>query len=95
MKGPRATISDMIDHVDHIASLIGVEHVGLGPDFFPKTNPWRSFINSQGFRGPISFITDDASKVTLGLVERWYSDQEVQMILGGNLLRLLGRVLKS
>jgi membrane dipeptidase len=86
VKGAGATVSDMLDHVDHVASLVGTKHIGLGPDFFPRNDPWLSFINAQGFRGPISFIIDDSSEM------RGYSDQEIQGILGGNILRILEKV---
>jgi membrane dipeptidase len=74
---PRGTIHDLLDHIDHIAKVAGVEHVGLGSDF-----DGVSKLPEQ---------LDDVSYypyITQGLLDRGYSEQQIQAILGGNLMRV-------
>ena len=81
-----ATLDDLIDHVDHIRSLVGIEYVALGGDYFPKAeeDDWRWVTEIED----ISLIPN----VTRGLVGRGYSDEEIEKVLGANLLRLYGKV---
>lgn len=74
---PRGTIHDLLDHIDHIAKVAGVEHVGIGSDY-----DGVSVLPTQ---------LEDASTypyITQGLLDRGYSESEIQAILGGNLLRV-------
>ncbi|HCA81586.1 MAG TPA: hypothetical protein DEP53_17800 [Bacteroidetes bacterium] len=77
-KYPRTsvTVSDMVDHIDHIVKTVGIDHVGIGTDF-------------DGGGGVIGF--NDASEsinITMELVKRGYSEEEIGKIWGGNLLRV-------
>jgi membrane dipeptidase len=77
------TLDRLLDHVDHVAQLVGCDHIGLGSDF-------------DGLSG-IPRGLEDATKmpqITMGLMRRGYSDEDIRMILGGNYLRVLERVLK-
>lgn len=77
---PGATVADYVDHIDYIVKLIGIDHVGISSDFD----------GGGGIRG-----WNDASEtfnVTLELVRRGYSEQEIAKLWGGNLLRVLGDV---
>lgn len=74
-----ASVSDLIDHVDYMVNLIGIEHVGISSDFD----------GGGGIGG-----WQDASEtfnVTLELVRRGYSEEEIARIWSGNLLRALDR----
>jgi membrane dipeptidase len=74
--GP-ATVDIMIDHIDYIVKRIGIDHVGIGTDFN----------HGSGIEG-----YDDASQsfaVTLGLVRRGYSAEDIKKIWGGNFLRVM------
>jgi membrane dipeptidase len=74
---PRGTIHDLLDHIDHIAKVAGVEHVGLGSDF-----DGVSKLPEQ---------LEDVSYypyITQGLLDRGYSEQQIRAILGGNLMRV-------
>ncbi|MBI1339450.1 dipeptidase [bacterium] len=74
--GP-ATVDLMIDHIDYIVKRIGVDHVGIGTDFN----------HGSGIDG-----YQDASEslaVTIGLVRRGYSQDDIRKIWGGNFLRVL------
>ena len=79
---PKATVSDFVDHIDHIVNLIGLEHVGISSDFD----------GGGGIDG-----WNDASEtfnVTLELVRRGYTEEQIAMLWSGNLLRVLDEVQK-
>jgi membrane dipeptidase len=74
---PRGTIHDLLDHIDHIAEVAGPEHVGIGSDF-----DGVSKLPEQ---------LEDVScypTITQGLIDRGYTDEQIQGILGGNLMRV-------
>ncbi len=73
---PRASVSDLVDHIDYAVDLIGVDHVGISSDF-------------GGGGGIIGW--DDASEtlnVTRALVDRGYTRNQIKKLWGGNLLRV-------
>jgi membrane dipeptidase len=73
-----ASLDKLLDHVDHIVQVAGVEHVGLGSDF-------------DGFRPPAPAGLEDATHlpdITAGLVERGYSEGDVRKVLGLNWMRV-------
>ncbi|MBA6314357.1 dipeptidase [Cellulophaga baltica] len=77
---PAVNVSDFIDHVDYLVKLIGIDHVGLSSDFD----------GGGGIEG-----WDDAAEtynVTLELVKRGYSEEDIAKLWGGNLLRVLDKV---
>ena len=77
---PVATVSDFIDHVDYMVELIGLDHVGISSDFD----------GGGGIEG-----WNDASEtfnVTLELVRRGYTEEEIARLWSGNLLRVLDEV---
>ena len=72
------TIHDVVDHIDHIAKVAGIDHVGLGGDF-------------DGV-GTLPKQLEDVSTyplITQALLDRGYSDEEIRKILGLNALRVL------
>jgi membrane dipeptidase len=73
----RPPLSLLIDHIDYIVKLIGVEHVGLGSDFDGIESA------PQGLDG-----VQDFPLITKALVERGYSQKDVMKILGGNFIRV-------
>lgn len=77
---PAVNVADFVDHIDHVVELIGVEHVGISSDFD----------GGGGIQG-----WNDASEtfnVTMELVKRGYSEQDIVAIWGGNTLRLWRQV---
>jgi membrane dipeptidase len=80
-KLPLAPLNALIDHIDHVAQIAGIDHVGLGSDFdgFP--------ILPEGLRSAA-----DLPKITAALVERGYRAEQLAKLLGGNLLRVFGEV---
>ena len=77
-KIPRPPLSALIDHIDHIAKVAGIDHVGLGSDF-----DGVSGATPQGLDSAV-----DLPKITQALVDRGYSADDIHKILGGNLLRV-------
>ena len=71
-------LSMLIDHIDYIAKLVGVDYVGLGSDF--------DGINLTPQR--LDDVTD-YPLITKALAERGYSKKDIYKILGGNFLRVL------
>lgn len=79
---PYATLETVLDHIDHVRDLIGVEHIGIGSDY-----------DGVGDSLPVG-LKDVSSYPNLvqGLMDRGYSDDEIEMILGGNLMRVWKQV---
>jgi membrane dipeptidase len=73
---PRPPFKSLIDHIDHIAKVAGVDHVGLGSDF-DGVSSLPEELDSVA----------DLPKITEALAERGYSKEALQKILGGNLIR--------
>lgn len=78
-KYPRelATVSDVVDHIDHIVAVAGIEHVGIGTDFD----------GGGGVTG--CYDVSEMGNITLELVRRGYSKEDIRKIWGGNLMRVL------
>lgn len=77
---PPATVADFVDHIDYMVGLIGEDHVGISSDFD----------GGGGIEG-----WNDASEtfnVTLELVSRGYTEQQIEKMWSGNLLRVLDEV---
>jgi membrane dipeptidase len=80
---PRATITDVADHIDHIRKVAGIDHIGIGSDFDGITQVVQDL--------------DDVSKypsLTAELLRRGYSDADIKKILGQNVLRVMREVEK-
>lgn len=77
---PPVDVADLVDHIDYMVELIGIDHVGISSDF-------------DGGGGVHGWM--DASEtfsVTLELVKRGYSEKEIEQLWSGNLLRVLDKV---
>lgn len=73
---PGPNVADFVDHIDHAVQLVGIDHVGISSDF-------------DGGGGIVGW--NDASEtfnVTLELVRRGYTEEEIALLWGGNLLRV-------
>ena len=81
-KIPRPPLKSLIEHIDHIAKVAGVDHVGLGSDFDGVSGATPQGIDSAA----------DLPKITQALLDRGYSESDIHKILGGNLLRVFGEV---
>jgi membrane dipeptidase len=81
-KIPRPPFKSLIDHIDHIAKVAGVDHVGLGSDFDGVSGATPQGMDSAA----------DLPRITQALLDRGYSAGDIKKILGGNLLRVFSRV---
>jgi len=79
---PPTPFSVLIDHIDHIAKVAGVDHVGLGSDFDGVSALPRGMEDVT--RLP---------RIAQALLDRGYSDADIKKMLGGNMLRVMSQVL--
>ncbi len=82
LKWPKAGVKDLADHIDYTVKLIGVDHVGIASDFN----------GGGGITGWNS--ASETFNVTLELVRRGYTEEQIAKIWGGNLLRVMADVEK-
>jgi membrane dipeptidase len=75
---PPVTVSRIVDHIDHIVKLCGIDHVGIGSDF-------------DGVQATTADLSDvsELPNLTRELLRRGYSESDVDKILGGNMLRVM------
>lgn len=80
---PPVTISRLVDHIDHVVKLVGIDHVGIGSDF-------------DGVQATLRDLRDVAQlpNLTRELLRRGYSEKDIDKILGGNMLRVMEEVEK-
>ncbi len=81
VKLPRPPMSDLIDHIDHMVKVAGIDHVGLGSDFDGID------CSPQGIDSAA-----DLPKITQALYDRGYKAADLDKILGGNLMRVFAEV---
>ena len=100
------TVEHIVDHIDHVVKLVGIEHVGIGTDSdlngYDDMPPDQLKQIRAGYKGSYAFRDkldtegfDDPKRffnLTEALVRRGYSDADIEAILGGNFKRLLGQV---
>jgi membrane dipeptidase len=93
-----ATVPMLVDHIEHVASVAGIDHVGIGPDFIkelmdelaPRDEPLIDLDDGldgrqviEGLEGPSGLPL-----VTAELLARGMAESDVRAVLGGNVLRL-------
>ena len=78
---PPVKVSRIVDHIDHIVKLVGVDAVGLGSDFD----------GVQATPADLSTVAD-LPNLTKELLRRGYTEEEIDKILGGNMLRVMEQV---
>lgn len=76
-KFPPPSVKDFVDHIDHAVKLIGVSHVGISSDFY------FSDYTLQGWKD-----AGETFNITLELVHRGYTEEAIEKIWSGNLLRV-------
>jgi membrane dipeptidase len=77
---PRATVQDFVNHIDYAVKLIGIDHVGISSDFD----------GGGGVEGWSN--ASETFNVTLELVRRGYSEEQIAKLWSGNLLRVMAEV---
>ena len=78
---PRPPLKSLIDHIDHIAKVAGIDHVGLGSDFDGVTSLPEGIDSAA-----------DLPKITQALQQRGYTREQILKILGGNFMRVMREV---
>jgi membrane dipeptidase len=106
--GVRPSLDDYIDHVAYVGELVGIDHVGIGSDFFDG----ESLVRFERFfrrRYPDTVrhytvdtvyvdgleTVDDFPSITAGLARRGFAAEDIRKVLGGNFLRVFGEVWKE
>ena len=78
---PAVSVSRIVDHIDHIVKLVGIDHVGIGSDFD----------GVQAVPADMKSVAD-LPNLTTELLKRGYSEADIDKILGGNMLRVMEEV---
>jgi len=105
---PEPTIERMLDHIDHVAALVGWQHVAIGTDWplqapekcvspvFSPKNRLMGFRDEDGVDMSKRLVgyedCRDRPSITRGLVKRGYDDAQIRGILGANALRVFAEV---
>ena len=76
----KATLKDVVDHIDYIVKLIGIDHVGIGSDFD----------GGGGLKGV--FDASEMGNITTELLKRGYSEKDIKKIWGGNFMKVFKEV---
>jgi microsomal dipeptidase-like Zn-dependent dipeptidase/gamma-glutamyl-gamma-aminobutyrate hydrolase PuuD len=78
-----ASIEDVVKHIDHAVKVAGIDHVGIGSDF-------------DGGGGVLGCTGDnDMINITVKLIEKGYSEEDIRKIWGGNFFRVLNQVINK
>jgi membrane dipeptidase len=78
---PAVSVSRIVDHIDHIVKLVGIDHVGIGSDFD----------GVQAVPSDMKSVAD-LPNLTKELFKRGYSEGDIDKILGANMLRVMEQV---
>ncbi|MDR0507403.1 MAG: gamma-glutamyl-gamma-aminobutyrate hydrolase family protein [Dysgonamonadaceae bacterium] len=82
-KGGKASFKDAVDHIDYVVKLAGIDHVGIGSDF------------DGGESLPDLKTVSEMPKITIELLRRGYSEEDIAKIWGGNLVRVMNQIKKK
>lgn len=102
-KANRQGIQDVLNHIDYVVKLVGVDHVAIGLDIcFDDHVAFHRMIMKKFIRGTGQQLNaeymegiespEEWLNITRGLVSKGYSDQEIEKIIGGNALRIIEQV---
>ena len=98
MVSKQPTLDKLVDHISHIADLVGIDHVGLGLDFVKDDGPLypedEIFGVGENRLIPDFENEDDLPNITEWMIRRGFREDDIFKVLGGNFVRLLKAVLK-
>ncbi len=78
----RATVEDLVNHIDYVVKLIGIDYVGIGSDF------------DGGGELDGCYDVTEIRNITRELIRRGYGEKEIEKIWGGNIMRVFKKVVK-
>jgi membrane dipeptidase len=92
----------LVDHIDHVANLVGHQHVGLGLDYVYDLPTFEAFVarmpdkypTDAGYADMKQLELEDAPRITEELLRRGYAEKDIRGILGENWLRVRSEVWK-
>ena len=93
------TADRVVDHIEHVISVAGVDHVGLGPDFVDDyyQQVYGGWILPPDFGTTMAHAEvarpSDLPKITEAMVRRGFAEADIRKILGENVLRVLREVM--
>src|SRR5262249_18274057 len=98
--GVRPGLDDLVAHIQHVGDVIGMDHVGIGTDFFESESEIRfarfarSYPAATGvYTSPATVYVEDFERIdrfprlTEALVRHGFADDDIRKVLGGNFLR--------
>lgn len=95
--GKNATLDKLVDHMCHIADLVGIDHLGLGLDFVKDDGPLHPadelFNSGENKLLPELENEEDLMNLTDRLLKKGFKESEIKKVLGENFLRVLRQVL--
>lgn len=97
---PKPTLADFVDHIDHMVQVMGIDHVGIGPDLVEDNwyplETYRRMFKHAGYWSclyPDDFENHtQLPNVSAELLQRGFKEADVKKILGENLLRVYSEV---
>ena len=98
---PNPTLDRLVDHLSHIADTIGIEHVGIGPDFLEDSlrDGGREALETAGYDPaladrwiPACDAIERLPAFTAKLLDRGFAEDEIEMVLGANFMRVFREV---
>jgi membrane dipeptidase len=97
----KPTVDDLLNHLDYIVGLVGVEHVALGPDLIEPHN----MLTAQGWLEGVYYVERESHYIegvsdvtgipliTEALIKRGYPDEDIRKVLGENWLRIYREII--
>jgi membrane dipeptidase len=97
---PNPTLDHLLNYIDYVVQLVGIDHVGIGVDFAegwtdsPSHRKMLIKIDGRIYDWPMGIDTiTDFPNFTRGLIARGYSEEDIKKVLGGNYMRVLEEVI--
>ena len=92
----KATLKTLIAHIQHLIDLAGIEHVGLGFDFTTYMNTEKKVMKVGDNKIPVFDIVKGyagINELTVELLKQGFTEKEIALLYGGNLMRLFSEIL--
>ena len=80
-KNPDTPLAVLIDHIEHMVEVAGIDHVGIGSDF------------DGGMKKPVIADVSQFVQITRGMMSRGLHEEEIKKIWGGNFLRVMKKAI--